>query len=145
MLKPSTIFQFLKDDAKHFVFATAFVDIRLNKYTGKPFINTTDWVIQSLGFYDDADLQDEICNIEPLDYDVTKEGYYELQVLFRIHTDDNGVGHYWNYLEPEEIEINFAISIEEYEQEIEDTNKSVEGFDMLFGIMPKTNDDGNER
>lgn len=134
MTNEKAIFDFLRDDAKHYVFAVAFVDVRYNKDTDKPFLNTTQWVIQTLGCYDDAHLQDEILNLEPIDYNVTQEGYYEVNVLFSIHADDNGVGHHWNYLEPEQVEFEYAISIEEYEKEISVVKQDISLFDEIYKI-----------
>ncbi len=128
------LFDLCKDNNASYVYADAFVEVYLDKHTKKPFINTVDWAILSLGLYDEDDLQDEFLNLEPSEYGITKSGYYNVNALFSVHYDDNGVGNTWTFLEPEIVEMEFAISIKDMEANPDDkVNYNLNWFDDLFG------------
>jgi hypothetical protein len=134
LMDKQKLFDLCKDNNASYVYADAFVEVCLHKDTKKPFINTVDWAILSLGLYDEDDLQDEFHNLEPSDYGITESGYYNVYALFSVHYDDNGVGHKWTFLEPEIVEMEFAISIEDMEANPNDkANYNLNWFDDLFG------------
>ena len=115
------LFDLCSSKAPRYTYLEAFVKIDENESHGSFHITQVDWVLIKLGSIAYEDAKNDLLEHHPTN--VEKSGWYNLKGLFNLEYDSDDYRS-WSYLtEPEIIEYEFQIGIEEMEKQQEEWNK----------------------
>ena len=110
-METNELFEILKEHRHDYVYGEAMVKIE------DGFLAKIDWVCNWYGHTSDEDIEESLQNL----YDLKEEdGYYLVKFLGHLEKEDYGYGSYQYWLEFDEIEFEYQLSLEEMEKEIND-------------------------
>ena len=109
------LFQFLDENQTKYVAFHSLVKIEMDD-AGTYKITSVHDSFPIYGLYDNQDLEQDLLNFEDLE-EIEKDGYYQFNGISSVHSDDNGVGHVWTFLDMDYVDISFAISIDQLEND----------------------------
>ena len=115
------LFDLCSSQSPRYTYLEAFVKIEESETPDSFYIAQVDWVLIKLGSIVYEDAKNDLLEHYPIN--IEKSGWYTLKGLFNLGYDSDDYRS-WSYLaEPEIIEYEFQIGIEEMEKQQEEWNK----------------------
>lgn len=115
------LFDLCSSQSPRYTYLEAFVKIEESETHDLFLITQVDWVLIKLGSIEYEDAKNDLLEHCPIN--IEKSGWYSIKGLFYLEYDSDDYRSWSHLAEPEIIEYEFQIGIEEMEKQQEEWNK----------------------